>query len=487
MAEKFPMLINGEKVLTDSYIEVKNPASYNDVVGYVPKGSKQNVDAAMDAAQDALKSKWSNWENSTERGKVMYKAIELIRKDLNGLATLYTSEQGKPFNEAKSEIESFLTTMYYFAGYGGKIRGVINRAKLSDTEYLLTEDRPEPIGVISAITPWNFAISLLGWKIAPALICGNSLVIKPSSTTPLTTIELIQRLYDAGLPKGVANVVTGSSSDIGDYIVEHPKVRKVSFTGSTEVGRRVYQKAALGVKYVTLELGGSDPTIVCDDADLDEAAKNIVEKGRFRNCGQSCTSVKRLYVEEGAYDKFIKLLLDYTSKIKVGNGLNPEVTMGPLHNKDQRELIERLVDDAVSYNSNVLIGGKRPDGKDFENGHFYEPTVLTDINESALIWKEECFGPALPVAKVKNLDEAIERANDTEYGLGAGIWTNDMKNVEQFKNKIEAGIKWINSPPLSVPETSFGGIKTSGIGRELGERALFENLETTSSRTRFEI
>jgi len=485
MPQEYQLLINGEKVGTEEHIAVKNPANVQEVVGLIPKATREHLDAAIDAARSAFDSSWSSRVSSRKRGKIMLKAVELLRSDLNNLSRLYTMEQGKPFKEAQSEIESFLSTADFFAGYGGKIYGAENVANLSETEELWTFDRPEPLGVVAAITPWNFEISLLGWKLAPALICGNTLVVKPSSSTPLTTLRMIEHFYNAGLPKGVVNVITGNSSEIGDYLISHPKVRKVMFTGSTEVGKHVYQTAAKDVRAVTLELGGSDPTVVCDDADLVDAAKSIVEKGRFRNCGQSCTSVKRVYVFESIADKFVKLLHEFASKIKVGNGLDPNVTMGPLHNEDQRKSVEYLVEDALQNHAKLLLGGKRPEGGEFEQGHFYEPTILTDINEKAQIWKQECFGPALPIAVVKNLEEGIRKANDTNYGLGSCIWTMNLERAYDFANKIESGIVWINSPPLSVPETSFGGVKDSGIGRELGQRAIMENMEPKSIRIRF--
>jgi len=486
MTQEYQLLINGEKVATEEHIAVKNPADVREVVGVIPKATRNHLDAAVDAALSAFESSWSTRSASRTRGRVMLKAVELIKNDLDNLSKLYTMEQGKPFRESRSEIESFLNTAEFFAGYGGKIYGAENIANLSDTEELWTIDRPEPLGVVVAITPWNFELSLLGWKLAPALICGNTVVVKPSSSTPLTTLRVIEHFYNAGLPKGVINVITGNSSEIGDHLISHPKVRKVMFTGSTEVGKHVYQTAACDIRAITLELGGSDPTIVCDDANLVDAAQAIVEKGRFRNCGQSCTSVKRLYVFENVADKFVKLLQEFASKIKVGNGLDPNVTMGPLHNEDQRKSVEYLVGDALqNHAAKLLLGGKRSQGSEFEHGYFFEPTILTDIKGDAEIWKQECFGPALPIAVVESLDEGIERANNTNFGLGSCIWTTNLERAYVFANRIESGIVWVNSPPLSVPETSFGGVKESGIGRELGQRAITENMEPKSVRIRF--
>jgi acyl-CoA reductase-like NAD-dependent aldehyde dehydrogenase len=485
VTQQYELLINGEKVATEEHIPVRNPANITETVGLIPKATRDHLNAAVDAAYDAFHSAWSTRSNSRNRGKVMLKAVELIKNDLENLSRLYTMEQGKPLKESRSEIESFLNTTDFFAGYGGKIYGDENVA-VSNGDELWTIDRPEPLGVLVAIAPWNFEISLLGWKLAPALVCGNTVVVKPSSSTPLTTLRMMEHFYAAGLPKGVVNVVTGSSSEIGDHLVSHAKVRKVMFTGSTEVGKHVYQTAAQGIRAVTLELGGSDPTVVCDDADLDDAARNIIEKGRFRNCGQSCTSVKRVYVFESIADRFVKLLQEFVSKINVGNGLDPTVTMGPLHNEDQRKSVEYFVEDARRNRAaRVLTGGKRPQGERFEHGHFYEPTLLADVPEDAHIWKEECFGPALPIAIVSNLNEAIEKANKSSYGLGSGIWTKSLERAYKFANEIESGIVWINSPPLSVPETSFGGVKDSGTGRELGQRAIMENMEPKSVRIRF--
>ena len=482
MKERYPNFIGKREELLDERIEVRNPADVKQVVATVPKAGTDQVNAAVDAAEEAFNGDWSDMKNSRSREKAMRKAVALVERDKAELARIFTMEQGKPLAEAASEIESFLNTMDYYAGFGGKLFSRGTKVKMG-SGYLHVEDEPFPVGVEALIPPWNFPVSLLGWKIAPALICGNAVVVKPSGSTPLVTIEIVERirdsLKDSGFDEGAVNVITGSSSVIGDALVSHRKVRKVFFTGSTDTGLHVYQKAATGIKSVTLELGGSDPTIVCDDADLESAASDIVFKGRFRNAGQSCTSVKRLFVFERVYDEFVKKVKGHTSSIRVGDGLNEGVSMGPLHNAPQRESIKSLVEDAKSRGADIALGGSAIQG----DGYFFEPTLIENVPDEARIWKEEAFGPALPIRKVRDFDEAIELANNTRFGLGACIWTNDLTRQRKFLDRIESGIRWINSPPLSVPEISFGGVKESGTGRELGMDALHENLEYRSSRT----
>lgn len=484
MAETFGMVIDGRQVPAQSEetFEVRNPANIDEAVGIVPKGGREDVRRAVTSAVRAFETSWwPRLHESRRRGKVLQTYASIVEERKEDLARLLTREQGKVYREALSEIESLINTFDYYAGYGGKITGTVVYARDGDN-IIKIETRKQPIGVCAAITPFNFPVSLYAWKVAPALMAGNAVIIKPASTAPLTAITLTMVLQDAGVPAGIASLVTGPSSTLGDALIRHPAVKKIALTGSTETGKIIYAAAAEGLKHVTLELGGSDPTVVCDDADLRAAAETIVKSGRFRNAGQSCTSVKRVYVFDRVFDEFSRLVADYARRLKIGNGLDPTVEMGPLNNAQVREDVERLLQDALQRGAAAIAGGSRPAGREYERGYFLQPTVLLDVPPDAEIWKEECFGPVLPLMRVSNLDEAIDKANSSPYGLGAAIWTEGDKRIERFVERIEAGMVWVNYKPLSVPEAPFGGVKESGIGRELGAEGLAEYLETKTIR-----
>ena len=397
------------------------------------------------------------------------------------IASVLTLEQGKPLEEAMVEMTSFVNCFDYYAGFGGKIEGKVFYSTSRDTKYELKEV-PHPVGVCAAIPPWNFPVSLLGWKLAPALMAGNAVVVKPSITTPLATVEVVKLLNKVGLPPGILNVVTGPSSEVGKELVVNPAVRRVAFTGSTETGKKILAQSAEQIKYVTLELGGSDPTVICDDADLEAATNAVALNGRYRNCGQSCTSIKRLYVFDKVADEVERLMAKKIGTIKLGRGDSPGVQMGPLHTGHQREEIETLVEDARSRGAKVVTGGSRPEGEEYAHGYFYAPTLLTEVDEGSRLWKEESFGPVLPMQRVASLAQAIEEANRSNYGLGATIWSKSASRLEEFEREIESGMVWENSGPTPLQEVAFGGVKESGIGRELGMHGLQEYLEVKSVR-----
>jgi succinate-semialdehyde dehydrogenase/glutarate-semialdehyde dehydrogenase len=307
-------------------------------------------------------------------------------------------------------------------------------------------------------------------------------IVKPASTAPLTDIMLTQMLHEAGVPAGIASVITGPAASAGDELIRHPAVKKIALTGSTETGKAVYEAAAAGLKRLTLELGGSDPTIVCDDADLAAAAQTIVRSGRFRNAGQSCTSVKRVFVFERVFEEFSKLVADEARRMRLGDGLQAGIDMGPLNNAQVRTDVEKLLQDALQRGALVAAGGGRPGGAAYEKGYFLQPTVLLDVPNDAEIWREECFGPVLPLMRVRDLDEAIAQANTSPYGLGSAIWSTNDRTIETFIDRIQAGMVWVNYKPLSLPEAPFGGVKESGIGRELGMEGLEAYLETKAVR-----
>jgi succinate-semialdehyde dehydrogenase/glutarate-semialdehyde dehydrogenase len=304
-------------------------------------------------------------------------------------------------------------------------------------------------------------------------------VVKPAGTTPLTDIQAVRILHDAGLPPGVINIVPGPARIVGETLLRDPRVRKIGFTGATATGKHVMEVAAQQVKRVTLELGGSDPMIVCDDADLDEAV-SAASVGRFFNCGQACLAIKRLYLFDKIFDQFVAKLVQKVEKLRVGNGLEQGVIVGPLHTAGQRQEVEEQVADALERGARLLIGGERPAGEAFAKGNFYRPTVLADVDENSKMIREEVFGPALPIIRVKNLDEAIDKANDSIYGLGSSIWTRDMDRATQAAERLEAGYTWVNSPQIIFDELPFGGVKQSGLGKEHGEEALDYYMETKS-------
>jgi len=469
------MFVGGEWIdsHTGANFSVANPAT-GEVVDSVPKGDREDVKKAVDNARDAFK-KWSD-APAIDRSRVLFKISELVRANLEELGRSLTMEQGKPLSEAKGEIGSFANSCEYYAGLIGRERGAHTPFSTGEGYFIVTK---RPIGVVGAILPWNFPVSLMGWKVAPGLAAGNTFVVKPASSTPLTDLKVAALAVKAGLPPGAMNVVTGPGGVVGEELLDNPKVSKIAFTGETATGRRIMEGSAKYIKRLTLELGGSDPMIVCDDADIDLAVEGAAW-GRYRNAGQSCTAVKRVFLFKSIADTFTKKLAQTVKTIHVGNGLEKTTHMGPIHNQSQREKVEEMVEDAKGRDAKVLVGGERPKEKELQKGLFYEPTLLKDVDYDAAMAKEECFGPALPLFVVKDLEEAIERANDTIYGLGSSVWTKDLEKAYHAAERIEAGTTWVNSPPIARAEVPFGGFKQSGFGRELGVEGLDHYYETKS-------
>ena len=484
MPDQYGMIVDGRQTqaLGGETFEVRNPANTDEIVGLVARGTREDVRRIIASAEQARRTTWwPRLHESRGRGRVLLRYAALVEERKRDLARLLTREQGKVYRESLSEIESLINTFDYYAGYGGMIPGSVVLARDGDN-ILKLETRKYPIGICAAILPFNFPVSLYAWKVAPALMAGNAVVIKPASTAPLTDIVLTQMLHEAGVPAGIASVITGPAASAGDELIRHPAVKKIALTGSTETGKAVYQAAAAGLKHLTLELGGSDPTVVCDDADLAAAAETIVRSGRFRNAGQSCTSVKRVFVFERIFDRFSELVAEQARKMRLGDGLQDGTDMGPLNNAQVRSDVEKLLRDAVQRGAFVAAGGGRPSGAAYEKGFFLQPTVLLDVPTDAEIWREECFGPVLPLMRIRDLDEAIARANESPYGLGSAIWSTNDKAIETFVDRIDAGMIWVNYKPISLPEAPFGGVKDSGIGRELGWEGLDAYLETKSVR-----
>jgi succinate-semialdehyde dehydrogenase/glutarate-semialdehyde dehydrogenase len=472
------MLIGGQRVgsVSGKTYEVCNPAT-GEVVDSVPLGTARDVEQAIDAAQQAFTT-WAE-TSAEDRGVALANACGLIKEHASEIAQLLTAEQGKTLFEANLEIHHLVHGLEFYAGLASKVRGSYVPLPQKGAYGLVVR---QPIGVCGAIVPWNFPLTLMGTKLGPALAAGNTIIIKPASTTPLATLrtaELIQQATYAGgkgkLPAGAVNVVTGPGSEVGEELLRNSRVPRIAFTGSTEVGRHVMQVAGAQIKRVTLELGGSDPMIVCADADVEMAAK-MADTGRFFNCGQMCLGVKRLFVHDSVYDTFVGRLKGILEKKTVGPGTEKSSRMGPLHLAYQRQEIEEQVEDARSRGAKVT-GGARPEGDSFARGHFYLPTLIEDAPWDSKVVREEVFGPVLPVFRFTDLDEAIEKANDSIYGLGSSIWTRDLVNANKAIDKLQVGNVWVNSLHYGYDELPFGGVKASGIGREHGPEALDYYLE----------
>jgi succinate-semialdehyde dehydrogenase/glutarate-semialdehyde dehydrogenase len=470
------MFINGELVGSQGgrTMPVRNPAN-GEVVGEVPRGTVADVDAAVNAAAAAFPG-WAA-TSGTKRARLMHEAARKMHEVVDEVAELLAREQGKPLAHAKLEAARVAENLEYFAGLADKIRG--DYIPLDDpAKFGITIRRP--VGVVVAITPWNFPLTLMANKLCPALAAGCTVVLKPASTTPLATQRAIEAIASAGFPPGVINIVHGPGGEIGDALVGHPKVSKVAFTGQTETGKRIMQLAAQNVTRVTLELGGSDPMIVADDADVRRATA-AAAIGRFFNAGQACLAVKRIYLFEKIAEEFMAKLADRAQKEwKFGDQFAADTKMGPLHTEHQRAEVEAQVDDAVKRGARVLAGGKRPEGSEFAKGWFFPATVLADVPEDSRMAKEEVFGPAVPIFIVKDLDEALAKANATVYGLGSSIFTKDMARARRAAEQLDAGYTWVNDIQVAYDQLPFGGVKQSGFGKEHGIEALEGYVEKKS-------
>ena len=466
------MIIEGERVgaASGQTYQVTNPAT-GEVVEEVPSGGAEDVARAAEAAAKAQRA-WAALPPN-KRAQILHEAAAHMLTKVEEIAPVLTAEQGKTILESRIEAQRFGENIAWFADLADKIHG--EYVSLPDTTtYGLVLRRP--IGVTGAIVPWNFPLTLAANKVAPSIAAGNAVVLKPSSTTPLSTLRCIEALIEGGLPEGVVNVVLGQGT--GEAIVTHPQIRKVALTGSTPTGKKVMAAAAPFLKKVVLELGGSDPCIVLEDADLDEAAKAI-STGRFFNCGQACLAIKRLYVQDGVYDALLEKLVARAKRLKPGNGMDRDSRMGPMHTATQRAEVEAQVQDALDRGASVVFGG-RPQGEGYANGHFINPTILADVPDDARMWTEEVFGPALPVRRIRDLDEGLELANRSVFGLGSSIWTANMKAAHRAVQELEAGYTWVNALQIAHDELPFGGTKESGFGKEHGLEAFHQYTEQKS-------
>jgi succinate-semialdehyde dehydrogenase/glutarate-semialdehyde dehydrogenase len=469
------MLIGGEwrQAAAHDELEVVNPAT-EEVVDTVPAGSTEDVEFAVATAKRAF-PEWSRTDVE-KRAAVLARAAALIEEHAADLAAVLTSEQGKPIAEARGEVTHLAHGLHYYAEAATKVRGAYQDLPSTfGPAYGLVIRRP--MGVCAAITPYNFPLTLLGTKVAPALAMGNTVVAKPAATTPLATLEVARLFAEAGVPDGVLNVVTGRGSDIGDALVGHADVRRVAFTGSTSVGRHVVSVAGPDLKRVSLELGGSDPVIICADADVDAAVKAVII-GRYWNAGQACLGCKRVFVHDSVYDEFVSSLVERVGRYEPGDGTvkaeKPRLRMGPIHTRAGRdELVAQISDSG----GEVLIGGGTGG---HERGYFLEPAVIAEPAPDSRVMREEVFGPVLPVLRFTDFDDAIARANDTPYGLGSSIWTHDARLIHRAAQEIEAGMTWVNQIHYGYDELPFGGVKASGFGKEHGIEALDSYVEIKS-------
>ena len=446
--------------------EVVNPAT-GESIASVAKAGKKETQAAIDAAYAAF----SAWKRKTakERSEILYRWYELILENKRYLAELMTAEQGKPVQEAEGEVVYAANFIQWFAEQGKRANGeIIPPAKPGSKIYATRE----PVGVVVAITPWNFPLAMLTRKLGPALAAGCTGVIKPANNTPLSAFALLALAQQAGVPDGVLNGVAGDTQAISDTVMASDKVRKISFTGSTEVGKTLVRNAADTMKKVSMELGGNAPYIVFDDADIQAAVKGAIAN-RFRNAGQVCVSANRFYIQDGVYDEFVSLLAEEVKKLKVGNGMDDGVVLGPLIDDAAVEKVEKHVNDAVEKGGKALVGGKR-----HKLGHsFFEPTVIVDANEAMLLAQEETFGPVAPCFRFKTEEEVIQRANNTPFGLAAYFYSQNLQRVFRVAEALESGMIGINECAVSTELAPFGGVKESGLGREGSVLGLDEFLE----------
>ncbi|MBZ7649135.1 NADP-dependent succinate-semialdehyde dehydrogenase [Klebsiella grimontii] len=447
-------------------LAVTNPAN-GQPLGNVPKMGAGETREAIDAAARALPA----WRALTakERSSILRRWFELMMEHQDDLARLMTLEQGKPLAEAKGEISYAASFIEWFAEEGKRIYGDTIPGHQADKRLLVIK---QPIGVTAAITPWNFPSAMITRKAGPALAAGCTMVLKPASQTPFSALALAELANRAGIPEGVFNVVTGSASEVGGELTGNPLVRKLSFTGSTEIGRQLMEQCAKDIKKVSLELGGNAPFIVFDDADLDKAVEGALAS-KFRNAGQTCVCANRLYVQDSVYDRFAEKLQQAVSKLQIGDGLQPNVTIGPLIDEKAIAKVQEHIADALGKGAQVVTGGKVHE----LGGNFFQPTILVDVPGDAKVAKEETFGPLAPLFRFKDEADVIAQANDTEFGLAAYFYARDLGRVFRVGEALEYGIIGINTGLISTEVAPFGGVKSSGLGREGSKYGIEDYLE----------
>ncbi len=457
--KRFKMFVNGEWIDSESEdsSKVVNPATER-VIASIPKASREEVKAALEAAEDA-QPKWEDL-SPLKRASLMFKTAQLIRRDKERLARILTSEEGKPLFEARAEIEGAAQNFEYYAEFARRIEGDV-----------LPSDNPRqsimilklPIGVVASITPWNFPSATVARKLAPALITGNSVVTKPSSNTPLSSIEMVRLMDEAGFPRGVVNLVTGSGSEVGDELVRNKITGLVTMTGSTEAGHTIMEHASNHLPKLILELGGKAPFIVWHDADIPWALKCAIW-ARFWNCGQTCICSERMYVDKKIKDKFVPAFVRMANDLRLGDPMNPDIDLGPMVSREERETSMGFVDKARQEGDRIIIGGEKP--KSQAKGWFFEPTVIEDVKQKSPLAQDEIFGPVVPILEVDSFDKAIDYANDSKYGLSSYVFTKDNTRVLKAMNRIKFGESYINQVGPEQLQGAHTGFRQSGLGAE---------------------
>lgn len=451
--------------------DIVNPAT-GVPVATVESTATSDLNEAV-AAAVAAQSAWADTVLQ-RRLRLLQESADAIRGQVDDLALLLTKEQGKPLKEAGIEVNRCADAFEYYAAVAEPVLARTRRALAGKAAWVVKR----PVGLVAAIVPWNFPLTLLANKLVPALAAGNAVVVKPAPSTPLATHALLKILAGVGVPAELVPCAVGGS-ELGVALTTDPRVRMVSFTGSTATGRAIMAAVAPTVTRTVLELGGSDPLIVCDDADIDAAAR-ATSVGRFFNCGQACVAVKRAFVMEGVYEEFLGKIVDRAQRLELGDGQRPGVRLGPQHSEAERTKSLSMIADAVERGAKIVTGGSVPNAPALKAGHFLEPTVLTDVSSDAVIMNEECFGPVLPVTRVHSFDEAVAAANRTIYGLGSSVFTASIRRAQEAVQRLDAGYTWINDIATDYDILPFGGVKQSGFGRERGVEGLEEYISLKS-------
>lgn len=464
----FSNYINGEWVESTKTFEDRNPANNDEVVGLFSKGTADDMTRAAEAAEAAFPA-WAAMP-APNRGAILFKVADILERQFDLLGAEMTREEGKTLPEAKGEVRRAINIFRYFGGEGSRMAGHMVPSERDRVHMFAIR---KPIGVVGLITPWNFPIAIPAWKMAPALICGNTVIVKPASVSPLCCWRLIEALHEAGIPKGVINFVAGSGSELGKAMVTAKSVKAISFTGSNDVGNWLHTEASKRHLRIQLEMGGKNPTIVLNDADFPSAVENVVNASMF-STGQKCTATSRAIVEEGIYDKFVAALVERTKKLKVGDGMQAGIDIGPCVDQGQLDTVLKYIAIGRKEAGEPLCGGNQLKEGAFAKGYFVEPTVFADVTEDMTIAKEEIFGPVLCIMKAKDPTDALRMANNTPFGLSASIQTTNISRVFDFVYKMEAGLLTVNLPSAGVEyQLPFGGTKDSSFGpKEQGPAAL---------------
>jgi|SRR5699024_5609208 len=464
------LYINGEWKTTKEQLDVINPST-GEVIDTVSKSGKDEANNAVKAAKDNIKM-WSK-KTAKERYNFLNKAAAVLKERTDNIAEVITKEMGKPLQESKGEISLAVDYLEWYAEEGRRIYGETIPASSEHKRLMIQK---QPVGVVGAITPWNFPIAMITRKIAPALAAGCTVILKPASATPLTAVEVFKAFHDAGIPNGVVNLLHGSAREITQVLMDSSDVRKITFTGSTEVGKQLMKQSADTMKKISMELGGHAPFLVFQDADLEKATDGAIAS-KFRNAGQTCVCANRMYVHEDIADEFSALLAKKIKNLKIGDGNEKQVEIGPLIDNNAVEKAFDHVEDAKSKGAKVIAGGNKLTEGKYRNGFFFEPTLLKNATEEMKISHEETFGPVAPIFSFKTEEEAIKKANNTPYGLASYMYTKDGSRMFRISEALEYGIVGVNDPLPTVAQAPFGGVKESGLGREGGRQGIEDFLE----------